>query len=70
MMLHQLRSGVVTKPEIGHLRIFGSLCFVHIPKEKRSKLEEKARRGIFIGYSDQSKGYIVLILENEKVEIF
>lgn len=57
------------KPTVGHLKIFGSLCFVHVPDEKRRKLEDKAKRGIFIGYSSQSKGYRVLILENEKVEI-
>ncbi|CAA7062304.1 unnamed protein product [Microthlaspi erraticum] len=57
------------KPTVDHLKIFGSLCFVHVPKEKRSKLDEKARRGIFIGYSSQTKGYRVLILENEMVEI-
>ncbi|KAG7563872.1 Integrase catalytic core [Arabidopsis suecica] len=57
------------KPTVEHLKVFGSICYVHIPKEKRSKLEEKAKRGIFIGYSSNSKGYRVLLLDEEKVEI-
>jgi len=39
------------KPSIKHLRIFGSLCYVHVPGEKRHKLQENADRGIFLGYS-------------------
>jgi hypothetical protein len=27
------------KPSIDHLRIFGSPIYIHIPKEKRTKLE-------------------------------
>jgi hypothetical protein len=27
------------KPEIGHLRIFGCLVYIHVPVEKRMKLE-------------------------------
>ena len=45
------------KPSAQHLRVFGSICYAHIPKEKRHKLEEKTQKGIFLGYSTQSKGY-------------
>ncbi|KAK4404748.1 Retrovirus-related Pol polyprotein from transposon TNT 1-94 [Sesamum angolense] len=45
------------KPSAKHLRVFGSICYVHIPTEKRHKLEEKTEKGIFLGYSTQSKGY-------------
>ncbi|KAK4386664.1 Retrovirus-related Pol polyprotein from transposon TNT 1-94 [Sesamum angolense] len=44
------------KPSAKHLRVFGSICYVHIPTEKRHKLEEKTEKGIFLGYSTQSKG--------------
>jgi hypothetical protein len=27
------------KPEVRHLKIFGYLVFVHIPKEKRTKID-------------------------------
>ncbi|TXG63370.1 hypothetical protein EZV62_010364 [Acer yangbiense] len=39
------------KPFAKHLRVFGSICYVHIPKEKRSKLDDKTEKGIFVGYS-------------------
>ncbi|CAL2225681.1 unnamed protein product [Prunus armeniaca] len=45
------------KPSAKHLKVFGCICYVHIPKEKRHKLEEKSEVGIFLGYSSQSKGY-------------
>jgi hypothetical protein len=32
------------KPEVSHLKIFGSLVFIHIPKEKRNKLEPSGKR--------------------------
>ncbi|KAL0364615.1 UNVERIFIED_CONTAM: putative mitochondrial protein [Sesamum angustifolium] len=43
------------KPSAKHLRVFGSICYVNIPTEKRHKLEEKTEKGIFLGYSTQSK---------------
>ena len=30
------------KPSIAHLRVFGCEAFMHVPKEKRSKLDNKA----------------------------
>jgi len=36
------------------------LCFVHVPKEKRGKLDNKVEKCIFIGYKDGVKGYKLL----------
>ena len=47
------------KPEVGNLRVFGSVCYVHVPEEKRTKLDERAELGIFIGYSSIVKAYRV-----------
>ena len=38
------------KPKIGHLRIFGCPVYVHVPREKRTKLDPFGRKGIFVGY--------------------
>ncbi|CAA0825713.1 cysteine-rich RLK (RECEPTOR-like protein kinase) 8 [Striga hermonthica] len=57
------------KPSAQHLRVFGSICYVHIPKEKRHKLEEKSEKGIFLGYASQSKGYIIYRFKNGKLII-
>lgn len=45
------------KPNISHLRIFGCPVYVHVPKDKRTKLEPSGKRGIFEGYSESSKAY-------------
>ena len=42
---------------------------MHIPKEKRTKLEPSGKRGIFIGYSENSKGYRIYILGQRSIEI-
>ncbi|MCO5581864.1 hypothetical protein L7F22_035753 [Adiantum nelumboides] len=49
------------KPNISHLRIFGSLCYTLIPADKRHKLSSHAERGILVGCGDRFgiKGYRV-----------
>jgi len=57
------------KPEVSHLRIFGCPVYVHVPKEKRSKLDPSGKKGIFVGYSDSSKGYKVHFPGLKKIEV-
>ena len=45
------------KPKVEHLRVFGCAAYSHIPKDERSKLDAKARKCIFLGYSINRKGY-------------
>jgi hypothetical protein len=45
------------KPDLSHLRIYGATAYVHIPREKRTKLERKAIRTTLLGYDDLSKAY-------------
>ena len=42
-------------PKVNHLKIFGCLVYIHISKEKRSKLDPSGKKGLFVGYSEQSK---------------
>ena len=37
------------KLEVRHLKIFGCPVFIHIPKEKRNRLEPSGKKGIFVG---------------------
>ena len=55
MSAHELYFG--TKTNLRHLRVFGSIAYVHVPKEKWKKLEAKAEKCILVGYSDEQKGY-------------
>jgi hypothetical protein len=43
------------KPDVSHLRMFGYIAYVHVLDEKRSKLDPKAVKCIFIGYSLEKK---------------
>lgn len=45
------------KPTVKHLRVFGSICYVHVPKSRRSKLDAKAKKCIFVGYDVRKKGW-------------
>jgi transposase InsO family protein len=45
------------KPNVSHLRVFGYITYVHVPDEKKSKLDPKVEKCIFIGYSLEQKGY-------------
>jgi hypothetical protein len=42
------------KPSLKNLKVFGCDAYVHVPKEKRSKLDN-----IFVGSKDGIKGYKV-----------
>jgi hypothetical protein len=45
------------KPDVSHSKVFGCIAYVHVPDEKRSKLDPKADKCIFIRYSSEQKGY-------------
>ena len=45
------------KPEASHLRIFSCPVYIHILKEKRTKLDPSGKKGIFVGYSESSKAH-------------
>jgi len=57
------------KPGVKHLRIFGSLYYTHIPSQKRHKLEETSENGVFVGSGVCEKGYRVLNLRTQKIEL-
>ena len=42
------------KPKVSHLKIFGFPVYVHIPKEKITKLDPSRKKGIFIIYYEVS----------------
>jgi hypothetical protein len=57
------------KPEVSHLKIFGCLVFIHIPKEKRNKLDPSGKKGIFVGYCEVSKAFRIYIPGQHHIEI-
>jgi hypothetical protein len=53
--LHEIWTG--KKPSLEHLKVFGCDDYVHVPKENRSKLDNKVEKRIFIGYKDGMNSY-------------
>ena len=50
-----IEAWIGVKPSAKHLKIFGSICYVHVVVAKRSKLDDKAEMRIFLGYAASSK---------------
>jgi hypothetical protein len=48
------------KPDVSHFHVFGSVAWAHILDEKRKALQPKSEKCIFVGYSEDVKGYRLL----------
>ena len=55
------------KPFVSHYWIFGSECYAHVPDKLRTKLEDKSRKCIFLGYIKETKGYRLYDVEAKKI---
>ena len=55
--------------EVSHIKIFGFPVYIHIPKEKRTKIEHLGNKGLFLRYSEQSKSYRIYIPGYRQVEL-
>jgi hypothetical protein len=55
------------KPGVKHLKVFGCLCYTHIPASLRQKWDSKAGKGVFVGYGSCEKGYRIYDLKTEKI---
>jgi transposase InsO family protein len=45
------------KPSVDHLRPFGCVAYVHVPKVRRTKLDARSHRCYLLGYSTNSQQY-------------
>jgi len=68
------RSGPTKVPDktpyelwMGNEAPIGTECFVHVPKQKRQKLDAKSVKGYLIGYCDNKDGYRVYLPERDDV---
>lgn len=57
------------KPHMEHLRVFGSQGYAQIDGAKRTKLESKSFRCMFLGYAENVKGYRLFDLDDAKVKM-
>ena len=55
------------QPAVDHFRIFGCIVYSHILDQKRKKLDDKGKKWIFLGVSDQSKAYKLYNPKTKKI---
>uniref|UniRef100_A0A7N2MUY1 Retrovirus-related Pol polyprotein from transposon TNT 1-94 n=1 Tax=Quercus lobata TaxID=97700 RepID=A0A7N2MUY1_QUELO len=53
--------------KFSHLKVFGSVSYVHIDSDARSKLDAKSKICFFIGYGDEKFGYRFWDEQNRKI---
>lgn len=62
----ELYSGTV--PSVRHLKPFGCTAYVGVPKQQRkTKFQQKAVKGVLVGYAFSTKGYRVWIPDTNKI---
>ncbi|XP_074327355.1 uncharacterized protein LOC141665271 [Apium graveolens] len=45
------------KPNVDYFRVFGSIAHMHIPEQKRIKLDDRSHKCVLLGVGDESKAY-------------
>ncbi|GJV63962.1 retrovirus-related pol polyprotein from transposon TNT 1-94 [Tanacetum coccineum] len=56
------------KPTLDYFRVFGSKCFILNTKDYLTKFDPKSYEGVFLGYSQNSKAYIILNKHTRKIK--
>ncbi|GJV31884.1 retrovirus-related pol polyprotein from transposon TNT 1-94 [Tanacetum coccineum] len=56
------------KPTLDYFKVFGRKCFILNTKHYLTKFDPKSHEGVFLGYSQKSKAYIILKKHTMKIE--
>ena len=46
--------------DLSHLKVFGCVAYEHVPKQFRKKFDPTSKRHYFVGYCEESKGYLLV----------
>ena len=55
------------QPDLSNLRVFGCIAFAHVPEVLRKKLDDKAVKLRFMGYSKGGRGYRLMHEDNRRI---
>lgn len=55
------------KCSVRHLKVIGSLAYVHVERNKRDKLDPKTKEGVLVGYAFETVGYRIWLPKERKV---
>ncbi|GJZ29657.1 retrovirus-related pol polyprotein from transposon TNT 1-94 [Tanacetum coccineum] len=56
------------KPTLDYFRVFGTKCFIFNTKDYLAKFDPKSYEDVFLGYSQNSKVYIILNKHTRKIK--
>jgi hypothetical protein len=62
---YEAYTGII--PSVSHMHPFGCPVYIHIPAPLRKKLDPKAQKGIFVSYSEETKGYRVWLPDKQQI---
>ena len=54
-------------PNVQYFEVFDSNSFIHVPKNKRSKLDFKSNICIFLGYGNNRKGFQIYNQQSKRI---
>ncbi|GKV12661.1 hypothetical protein SLEP1_g23784 [Rubroshorea leprosula] len=57
------------KSSVHHLKVFRSIAFAHVHDGKRTKLDDKCKKYVFVGYDYRTKGHRLYDLEGGRAVI-
>ena len=52
---------------ISHMHLFGCIAYAKVPDERRTKLDAKGIKCLFVGYCEGTKAYRLICLESQKI---
>ena len=58
------------KPDVSNLRVFGSTAWARIPLDKRRDLQPQSIECMFIGYTNEYKGFYLFGFDIHQLETF
>ncbi|CAA7019223.1 unnamed protein product [Microthlaspi erraticum] len=57
------------KPRVDYFRVFGSVAHVHVPEQRRIKLDDRSQKCILLGVSEESKAYRLYDPSTKKIVV-
>jgi hypothetical protein len=55
------------KSDLSHLRIFGSIVFGHVSESQETKLEKRAEKMVFVGFTTSKNNYRLLYINSSSL---
>jgi hypothetical protein len=62
-------SGLHVEVNISHSYYNINTVYIHVPKEKMTKLEPSGKKDTFVGYNETSKAYQIYVLGKKYIEV-